>query len=68
MTDDQLSELKEHDIEVYLILKYGSLHGGYLAWCNTRQDLTDADNSIENFFNFLDFIIDYQSKQAKNEV
>ena len=62
MNTEELGELKHKDLETYLILKYGSMHGGFIAWADIQEAVGAADRSVNKYFDFLDIMLDAQSR------
>lgn len=65
LTEDEFEELKHKDIEVYLILRYGSIHDGLVAWQEIQHSIGAEDDSVEKYFTFLDTIIGFRDKGLK---
>ena len=66
MTEDELDKLKRNDVESYLLERYGSLHNGFTAYKNILDgDGNYTHKTQEDYFNFLDTIIDWQAGVGK---
>jgi len=62
LTEDEFDELKRKDIEVYMILRYGSMYDGLVAWQTIQHSTGAKDDSVEKYFVFLDTIINWQER------